>query len=206
MRTRRRYAWELPDPIPDNGSLRPHVIASEDWPPHGPTRRARSSASQFVAGLIVGMAASTLVTAWAVHTHRWPDPASFARASAAPQVCPPAPVPAPPQTLAAAPTPPPASAMAATSVPAAASAHPSPEKARKKAKARTKSAALARSVDTSGTAGESTDAIERRAAQELGEDTSGPQAVGRSAPRATSTETTAHLEDQAAAELSTSLK
>ncbi|HXX69535.1 MAG TPA: hypothetical protein VEK07_20290 [Polyangiaceae bacterium] len=199
MRIRRRAAWELPDPIPDNGSLRPHVLPS-DWPPPAPRARGRSSASQFVAGMIVGIAASLLVTAWAVRSHRWPGTESFARATVAPpmQICPPPPPAAPMPAVVTAQAPAPNPVAAATNAPAIT------EKVHKKGKPRSKSA-IARGGETTGATTDSAAAMERRAAQELGE--AAPEVTGRpAAPAPTSTETTAHLADQAAAELSTSLK
>jgi len=199
MRIRRRAAWELPDPIPDHGSLRPHVLPSE-WPPPSSRAHGRSSAPQFVAGMVAGIAASLAITAWAVHAHRWPGTESFARASAAPQVCPappPAAPPAPAVVTAVAPAPDPVAAATPPTV---------TEKVRKKGKARSKSA-IARAAETAAASADSTVTIERRAAQELGEAAPSTRVAGRSAiPTPTATETTAHLADQAAAELSTSLK
>lgn len=188
----------MSSPLPDNGSLRPHVLASNDveWPPRGRVGRIRSS--QFVAGVVVGMAAALLVTAWAARTHRWPDSASIAPAAAPPaaQLCPP-----PPANVAAAPpAAAPAPEVASTSNSPAVADHAAEKKAHKKAKAHAKSLAT-RATETRSSTDSS---IERQAAAELG---GAPDPQGaRPMAHAASTEANAHPEDQAAAELSTSLK
>jgi hypothetical protein len=80
-------------PNHDSGSLRPHILAPDDfalgeWA--RPTLLSRLGAGPFVAmGIVVGMAAALPVAAWAVHTHRWPSIGSL-HATAAPmaQLCP----------------------------------------------------------------------------------------------------------------------
>lgn len=203
----------MPEPIPDNGSLRPHVLPSDEWP--APTRLGRrTSVSQFAFGIVVGMAASLIATAWAVRTHHWPVEASMSQASAAPPpVCSPPPAPAPePRALAAdltacpAPAQPQGSSLA--NLDAASNTHTSAgEKLHKakKWKARSK-VPPSRGADV-GSADGATAAIEREAASELGgasEPHTAAHSAARSAPAPA--EPTAHVEDQAAAELSTSLK
>jgi hypothetical protein len=200
MRGRRKIEEDwMSSPVPDNGSLRPHVLAAseDEWPPF--RRRVRSS--QFVAGVVVGMAAALLVTAWAVRTHRWPGSVSIAPASAPPaaQLCPaPAPPRTPPPEVAA--VPPAAAPEVASTCNAPAVAGRATDKPHKKGKARAKSLATRAGETRSGT----DSSIEHQAAAELAgaPDTE----AARPAAHAASPEANAHPEDQAAAELSTSLK
>lgn len=85
-------------PSCDSASLRPHVFTSDEWPAQ--TRFSQLGAGPFLAlGIVVGMATALPITAWAVRTHRWPTVVSAERASAtsvsSPPVAPPA-APAPP--------------------------------------------------------------------------------------------------------------
>ncbi|HXX69536.1 MAG TPA: hypothetical protein VEK07_20295 [Polyangiaceae bacterium] len=64
----------------DSGSLRPHVFSSDDWAL--PTRMSRFGPGPFLAlGVVVGMAAALPITAWAVHAHRWPNAGAMAQGS-----------------------------------------------------------------------------------------------------------------------------
>jgi len=67
----------------DTASLRPHVLEPDDWPPQ--TRISRWGYGPCLAiGMVVGMAGALPVTEWAVHTHRWPSATSVERMTGSP--------------------------------------------------------------------------------------------------------------------------
>lgn len=213
--TVRSYA---PPPSRDSGSLRPQVFDSDDWP--APTRMSRLGPGPFLAlGIVVGMAAALPITAWAVRTHRWPSTSSVEPTTAAPAAPRPAPLAAPVPAPGSAPaletaraTPDPEFQALSDSA-SAPNSHAASEKIRRKPAhgkhaadraSRTHGVAL---VDVrKGNNGEgrsaSGESVDDRAAAEL----TGAATTTAAAPRQARSAPMTRVEDQAAAELSTSLK
>jgi hypothetical protein len=203
----------------DSTSLRPHIFTSDEWPPQ--TRFSQLGPGPFLAlGLVVGMATALPVTAWAVRTHRWPSLASVERASAASVssrvAAPAAPAPSPVLDPAPAAPSPTVDAPAASSRAFAGDHVVANEKIRKKRTVPGRHATPRANAERSVATG---DAHRSRAEDRpVGGDSASPaedrpsteskDVPAKSAPERPSTRSVpgAPVEDQAAAELSTSLK
>lgn len=102
MRLRRRLPYETSEywePSEEKASLRP--LAAEVVP----MRSVRSPVPTLMAGIVIGAALSLTFTTWAVRTHRWPSQSPVEQVAATPmaQHCP---APAPPPAIETAQVPP----------------------------------------------------------------------------------------------------